>query len=350
MIQMTFASFLSLSTSSATLLTLTPACALGGSATFSTFQARRDVDAQLGRLQVVDRLLLRLHDVGQRGVARLVQAQVGGDDRRQLQRHGLQAAVDFAGHVGVAVAESRPSRRRCPAASRAAPASIWPVWLASSSIACLPRMTRPGFPCRPRLQQLGDRQRLQFDIGFTRMPRSAPMASAVRMVSWQLARAQRDGDDFGRLAGFLQADGFFDAISSNGFIDILTLAVRRRCRPLDADLDVVVDTRFTATRTFISRSISCLQALDLRLHDAQRTCGPAPRPRACRDRRRGRTGRSGCAPASHRSSYRPWCAGARARPWHWPRRPCRTRRRADRPWGPASRRPARSARLSPPRV
>src|SRR5690606_35790870 len=41
------------------------------------------------------RLLLGLHDVRQRRVARLVQAQVGGDDRRQVERDGLQAAVDL---------------------------------------------------------------------------------------------------------------------------------------------------------------------------------------------------------------------------------------------------------------
>ena len=39
---------------------------------------------------------------------------------------------------------SRASRRRCPAAQPSSAASIWPVWLQSSSIACLPRMTRPG--------------------------------------------------------------------------------------------------------------------------------------------------------------------------------------------------------------
>src|SRR5690606_22986531 len=42
-----------------------------------------------------ERLLLGLHDVRQRGVARLVQTQVGGNDRRQFQRDGLRAAVDL---------------------------------------------------------------------------------------------------------------------------------------------------------------------------------------------------------------------------------------------------------------
>src|SRR5262245_24483338 len=67
---------------------------LGG---LQDFESRRDVDAiGVGRL-LIDRLLLRLHDVGQAGVARLVEPQVGGHDRRRLQLHRLQPAVDLAG-------------------------------------------------------------------------------------------------------------------------------------------------------------------------------------------------------------------------------------------------------------
>src|SRR6218665_1824809 len=84
-IQITFASFLSFSTRAATSATLTPAPRLAGSLTFRV----------IGR-DGIERLLLGLHDVGQGNVARLVQAQVGGDDRRQRQRQGFQAAVDFA--------------------------------------------------------------------------------------------------------------------------------------------------------------------------------------------------------------------------------------------------------------
>src|SRR5262245_10377436 len=46
-------------------------------------QARSNIHAQVGGLQHFERLLLGLHDVGQRHVARFVQAQVGGDDRGQ---------------------------------------------------------------------------------------------------------------------------------------------------------------------------------------------------------------------------------------------------------------------------
>ena len=122
--QSTPASALSFCTSSATLPTLTPALRLAGSAIFSTLRRGVDVDAELVGLLDVERLLLRLHDVGQRGIARLVEAQVGGDDRRQLEAHGLEAAVDLARDDGAAVVDRRAWKRRCPAASRAArPAS-----------------------------------------------------------------------------------------------------------------------------------------------------------------------------------------------------------------------------------
>ena len=101
--QITFASLRSLSTSSATEPTFLPAWRFGGSSTFSTVRPRRRIDAEIGRLHRLDRLLARLHDVGQRGVARLVQPQVGGDDGRQLELHRLQAAIDLARHLQPAI-------------------------------------------------------------------------------------------------------------------------------------------------------------------------------------------------------------------------------------------------------
>src|SRR5690349_17928576 len=50
--------------------------ALGRLLDLQHLEARRHVDAQRVRRQRLDRLLLGLHDVGQRGVARLVEAQV----------------------------------------------------------------------------------------------------------------------------------------------------------------------------------------------------------------------------------------------------------------------------------
>src|SRR5262249_33390561 len=78
------------------------------------FGRRRDLDAgfasrRLGRLQnlqswfhvdavgirglLVDRFFLRLHDIRQRRIARLVEPQIGRDDCRHFQFDRLQAAI-----------------------------------------------------------------------------------------------------------------------------------------------------------------------------------------------------------------------------------------------------------------
>src|SRR5438045_218990 len=59
------------------------------------------IDALVGGILVGARLLLRLHDVGKARIARLVQPQVRGDDRRPLQLDGLQAAIDFTCHLEI---------------------------------------------------------------------------------------------------------------------------------------------------------------------------------------------------------------------------------------------------------
>src|SRR5512142_304448 len=52
---------------------LLAALALGGLLDLERGEPRRGVDAQRLRRQLLDRLLLRLHDVGERGIARLVE-------------------------------------------------------------------------------------------------------------------------------------------------------------------------------------------------------------------------------------------------------------------------------------
>src|SRR5258708_32858415 len=63
---------------------------------FQRSEPRRHVDAERVRLDHVERLLLRLHDVGQGRVARLVPPQVGGEHRRHPHRHRLQPPGDLA--------------------------------------------------------------------------------------------------------------------------------------------------------------------------------------------------------------------------------------------------------------
>ena len=84
-------------------------------------EARRDVDAVVGRLLHLERLLLGLHDVGQRGIARLVETQVGGDDGRQLQLRASRARRRPRASRAPSPPRSPAWRRTWPAASRAAP-------------------------------------------------------------------------------------------------------------------------------------------------------------------------------------------------------------------------------------
>jgi hypothetical protein len=190
-VQITFASFFSLSTSVATSGTFTPALRLGGSLTLSVFRRGLTSTPRSAGLEDVERLLLGLHDVGQRHVARLVQAQVGGDDRRQ--REEMVSRPPSTSRVTRCLVGGHSTLEAKVACGRSASAaSIWPVWLASSSMACLPRMTRRRLLLvDQRLEQLGHGQRLQLFGGFTRMPRSAPMAIAVRRVSWHLLHRRR---------------------------------------------------------------------------------------------------------------------------------------------------------------
>ena len=74
------------------------------------------------------------------------------------------------------------------------------------------------------------------------MPRSAPIASAVRSVSWRLRRADRDRDDLGRLARFLQPERLLDGDLVERVHRHLDVGeVDARAVGLDPDLDVVVD-------------------------------------------------------------------------------------------------------------
>jgi hypothetical protein len=59
---------------------------------------------------------------------------------------------------------------------------------------------------------------------FTRMPRSAPMASAVRMVSWDCCGPMETATISVAVPFSFMRIASSTAISSKGFIDILTLA------------------------------------------------------------------------------------------------------------------------------
>ena len=223
--------------------TLPPPLRFGGSTTLSVFSRGVDVDAERGGRDRLERLLLRLHDVRQRRVARLVQAQVGGDDRGQLHRQRLEAAVDLALRPSRLPSAMSTFEANVACGQSSSAASIWPVWLA----VVVDRLLAEDDELRlllvdQRLQQLGHRERLQSSTSVsTRIARSAPSASAVRSVSWQ-RDAARHGDDLGGDALFLQPHRLLDGdlverIHRHLHVGGLDAGVVG----LDADLDVVVD-------------------------------------------------------------------------------------------------------------
>ena len=122
-------------------------------------------------------------------------------------------------------------------------ASIWPVWLESSSIACLPRMTRPGlFGLDDALQNLGDAKRLDLlvDLDEDGAVGAHGERGAQRLL--RLLRPDRHDHDLFDLAGFLQPDRLLDA----DFVERVHrhLDVRKldaRAVRLDADPHVRID-------------------------------------------------------------------------------------------------------------
>jgi hypothetical protein len=81
------------------------------------------------------------------------------------------------------------------------------------------------------------------------------MAIAVRRVSWQPATPARNGDHFGGVPASLRRTASSMAISSNGFIDILTLAISTSSAvALDAHLDVVINDALYGYENFQDNS------------------------------------------------------------------------------------------------
>src|SRR3546814_341206 len=169
-------------------------------------EARRRVDTEVGWRRLVDRLLLRLHDVRQRSVARLVQAQVGGDDRRRLDGDGLQPAVDLPGHGEGTVADLDLRGE-----GRLAPAEQGREHLAGLVAVVVDRLLAEDHDAGlllldDRLQHLGDRQRL--DLAVEHDVDAAVGSHRQRGADGllRLARPDRDGHDFLGLAGLLHAE------------------------------------------------------------------------------------------------------------------------------------------------
>ena len=131
-------------------------------------------------------------------------------------------------------------------------ASICPVWLQSSSIACLPMMTSPGCSAATTpLRILATASGSTIASVLTRMPRSAPMASAVRIVSLACAGPIETTTTSVALPGLLLPQRLLDGDfveRIHRHLDVGELDARPV--RLDPDLDVVVDHPFDGHENF----------------------------------------------------------------------------------------------------
>ena len=219
-----------------------PALRLGGSLTFSVFKCDLTSTPRSARLEDLHRLLLRLHDVGQRHVARLVQAQVGGHDRGQLDLERLETAVDLARDVGEAVThlDLRGERRLRHVGERG-------QHLAGLVAVVVDSLLAEDHEARlllvdQRLQQLGDRQRLQLVVA---LDQDRPVGAdrhrrAQRLLA--LLDAARNRDHFGHDALLLQPHGLLDSDLVERVHAHLDVGdIHAGAIGLHADLDVVVN-------------------------------------------------------------------------------------------------------------
>ena len=126
-----------------------------------------------------------------------------------VELDGLEPAIDLAGDVD-AVACDLDLRGEGALRPADSAASICPVWFESSSIACLPSTIAGLLLIGDGLEDLGHRERLDLVI---RLHQDRPVGAhrqrgAQRLL--RLGRADRDRDDLGRDALFLEPDRFLD--------------------------------------------------------------------------------------------------------------------------------------------
>ncbi|CVI25305.1 conserved hypothetical protein [Agrobacterium tumefaciens str. B6] len=172
-------------------------------------ELRRGGDAEIRQSLLVERLLLRLHDIRQRGVARLVEAQVRGDDGGELYLDRLQAAIHFAGDGGLVGGEldlrgegglRRPHQRG--------------QHLAGLVRIVVDRLLADDYETRlfgidDALQDLGDSERLDgvFGLDQDRPVGAHGKRGAKRVLC--LGGTDRKDDHFRGLAAFFQAKRLF---------------------------------------------------------------------------------------------------------------------------------------------
>ena len=255
--QSTPTSFLSLSTSSPTDLHLDAGLATRRLAGLEHLQPRRDVDAKALRRLLVDRLLLCLHDVGQAGIARLVEAQIGGDNRGRFELYRLQAAVNLARdqeavaldhHLGGEGA-LRPGGERSQHLAGLI-AIVIDRLLAHDDEAGLLLLDH-------RLENLGHRQRFERLVGFHQDAAVGAHGQRGANGLGHLTCSDRNDDDLARLALFLEPERLLDGDlveGVHGHLDVGQL--NAAAVALDSNLDVEIDNPLDRHQNFHGSALS----------------------------------------------------------------------------------------------
>ena len=137
-------------------------------------------------------------------------------------------------------------------------ASIWPVWLASSSIACLPMMTSCGCSLSTMaFSSLATASGCKFGVGHDVDGAVGPHGERRAQGFLRGLHAEADGDHFGGCLGFLQTNRFFDRDFVERVHRHLNVgSLDSRAVRLDADLHVVVDHPLNRDEDFHCKSLA----------------------------------------------------------------------------------------------
>ena len=136
-------------------------------------------------------------------------------------------------------------------------ASICPVWLLSSSMACLPSITSPGCSCSISLQQCArDAQRLQCQHGLDLDCAVGAHGEPGAQLLLAFVGTEADDDDFRGLAGFPDSQRLFQRDFIKGVdAHLHAVGIDAAAVGSDPDADVVVDDAFYANQYFHGSSL-----------------------------------------------------------------------------------------------
>src|SRR4030095_12953859 len=215
------------------------------------FQPGGGIDAEgIDRL-FDDRLFLGLHDGRQGREARLVEAKIGGDDRRHVELYGLVTAIDFAGHDHRAALDHH---FRGEGALR--PAKQCSEHLTGLIAVIVDRLLAQddqirGFLEGDRFKDFCYRERLQFSLKTDQDAAVGAQRQGRTNGFFGSRRPDRDADDFGSQTLLFQPDSLLDGDFIERIDGHLQIGeVDTRAIGLDPNLGVGIDNSFNGYHNF----------------------------------------------------------------------------------------------------